>query len=145
MPEDSDGRRFLVANLGAARLGFDLNRITEVIPLARCARVPWGPAWLTGVISHQGRLLNVVDLGAFLEVAEPTPCRVAAVVDRPALGLALAVGQVSIVDERHAVRVSELKFYLPRSDWVLEALSTPETDFHHLDVDRVVEAIVENF
>ncbi len=144
-PSPDDGRRFLVADLGVARLGFDLARITEVLPLTRTARVPWAPAWVHGVLNHQGRLLTVVDLARFLEVGDPRPARVAAVVDQPSLSLALAVGTVAIVEARHAVRVTELKYYLPQSDWVVEALSTPDLNFHHLDVDRVVRGIVEAF
>lgn len=149
--------RFLVAAFGptghqavagaAAPLhcGFDVSLVTEVLPMTAVARVPWAPPWLAGVMNHQGRLLTLVDLGRFLGLNEATAPTVAMVVDRADLNLALCVCEVAIVEARDAVRVGQLKQFLPHASWITEALSTPGLDFQHLDLARVIDGIEEAF
>ncbi len=137
--------RYVVADLGPARFGFDVSLVTEVLPLARIARVPWGPHWVHGVMNHQGRLLTLVDLGQFLELADSAPPNLVAVVDRADLNLGLCVAGVEIVEARNAVKVSQIKQFLPHASWILEALSTAELEFQHLDLRRVIDGIEEAF
>ena len=145
MNEPSDQRRFLVADLGACRLGMDAQACVEVVPLPRCTRVPWAPAWVRGVLYKGGRLYTVVDLGRFLEVPGTTPPRVALLLDRDDVNLAFAAAGVAVVEGRTTVRVSELKLFVPRTEWILESLSTPDTSFQHLDLPAVVEGMVQAF
>jgi chemotaxis signal transduction protein len=109
------------------------------------ARVPWAPAWVAGVMNHQGRLLTLIDLGRFLEISECVAPAVAIVVDRIDLNLALCVADVAIVESIDAVRVAQVKQFLPQASWITEALSTPELEFQHLDLLRVIDAISEAF
>ncbi len=133
--------RFLVASLGAVQVGFDVSHVTEVLPLNAVARVPWAPRWVTGVMNHQGRLLTLVDLGRFLELAETPAPAVAVVIDRADVSLALCVAEVAIVEAREAVRIGQIKQFLPQAAWITEALSTPGLEFQHLDVERVLDGI----
>lgn len=140
-----DRLRFLVAELGPVRLGFDAASVTEVLPLPRCTRVPWAPPWVEGVVHHQGRVVTVVHLARFLGVPEPEPPTVGVLLDVREYDLALGVGGVRVIDGRHTVRVTELKYFLPEASWVVESLSTTDLDFHHLDVHRVVAGIEASF
>jgi chemotaxis signal transduction protein len=137
--------RFLVADLGACRLGVDAKTCVEVVPLPRCTRVPWAPGWVRGVLYKGGRLYTVVDLARFLEVPGGTEPRVALLLDRDDVNLAFAATGVAVVEGRTTVRVSELKLFVPRTEWILESLSTPDTSFQHLDLAAVVEGVVQAF
>jgi chemotaxis signal transduction protein len=137
--------RFLVVDLGSVHFGFDLEMATEVLTLPRCARVPWGPSWVRGVFNHQGRLYTVADLARFLEVIDPAEPEKVVLVDRSDLNLALAVRGVAVVEARHAVRITEVKHFMPHAAWITESLSTPTLDFQHLDLRRVTDGIEEAF
>lgn len=137
--------RFLVVDLGSVHFGFDLEQALEVHNLPRCARVPWGPAWVRGVFNHQGRLFTVVDLARFLEVVDPAEPERVVLIDRPDLNVALAVRSVAVVESRHAVRITEVKHFMPHAAWITESLSTPNLDFQHLDLRRVIDGIEEAF
>ena len=137
--------RFLVAALGPVHCGFDVSLVTEVLPMTAVARVPWAPPCLVGVMTHQGRLLTLVDLARFLGLSEAAAPTVAIVVDRPDLNVALCVREVAIVEARAAVRVGQVKQFLPQASWITEALSTPGLDFQHLDLARVIDAIEGSF
>lgn len=137
--------RFLVVDLGSVHFGFDLELTTEVLVLSRCARVPWAPPWVHGVINHHGQLFTVVDLARFLEVPDAAEPEKVVLVDRPDLNLGLAVRGVEVVESRHAVRITEVKHFMPHAAWITESLSTPTLDFQHLDLRRVVDGIEESF
>ncbi len=137
--------RFLVCDLGVTRLGFPVDSVTEVLGPRPLARVPWGPPWLAGVINHRARVHSVVDLGRFAEIPEAAAPSVFVLVDRPELNLAFGVAGVQVVERRTTVQVTELRYYVPEAAWILEALSTPEFEFHVLDLEGVVDAVVERF
>ena len=140
--------RYLVADVGVVHLGFDVELVSEVLPLSGVARVPWAPRWVYGVMNHQGRLLTLVHLARFLELGEAAEVQdrgVAVVVDRPDLNLGLCVGSVAIVEARDAVKVSQIKQFLTQASWITESLSTPALEFQNLDLRRVIDAIEEAF
>jgi len=133
--------RFLVASLGAVQVGFDVSHVTEVLPLNAVARVPWAPCWVSGVMNHQGRVLTLIDLGRFLELADTPAPTVAILIDRADVNLALCVAEVAIVEARDAVRIGQIKQFLPQAALITEALSTPGLEFQHLDIERVLDGI----
>lgn len=135
--------RFLVLDHGAARFGFPVALVTEVLPLARVSRVPWSPRWLHGVMNHQGRLITLVDLGLFLGLPEPAPPNVVAVLDRPDLSLGLTAAGVAIVEARDVVQTGQVKQFIPQASWIVEALGTTDLSFQHLDLRRVIDGIEE--
>ncbi|MCA9561097.1 MAG: chemotaxis protein CheW, partial [Myxococcales bacterium] len=114
-----------------------------VFPLPPCARVPRAPKWLRGALLRQGSLVAVVDLGAFFERADSAQPQVCILIDDPELHVALAVAAVKVVEGRDTVRASEVKDYLPDPDWITESLSTPQFDFHRLDIGRVLAGLGE--
>lgn len=137
--------RYLVCDLGPTRLGFPVEAVTEVLPAVALARVPWAPAWVAGVLNHQGRIYTVVDLASLASVPDGAPPTVAVLVDHPELQIAFGVAGVEIVEARDAVKISELRYFLADTSWIVESLSTPELDFHRVDLDRVVDAVERAF
>lgn len=66
----------------ASKLGFvaggrhwlvDLDQVNEVVTVPALTAVPWAKPWFAGMASVRGMLYGCVDLGAYLEVAEPLP------------------------------------------------------------------------
>ncbi len=145
MPTSVDRRRYLVLDVGPTRLGFDVSAAREVFNLPTRARVPWAPPWVQGVAHRHGKLITLVDLGRFLDVPEPGVPQVGVLLDRGDLSLALVGTGVQVVDGRNAVRVTELRYFVPNSALVLESLSTPAFEFHHIDIEQVVFGIAEAF
>ncbi len=137
--------RYLVCDLGPTRLGFPVEAATEVLRADVLARVPWAPAWVAGVINHQGQIYTAVDLGRFAAIPETAPACVAVLVDHAELHIAFAVAGVEVVEARAAVQVSDLRLYLPDASWIVESLSTPDLDFHRVDLRRVVDAVEQAF
>ncbi len=54
------------------QLAVPLTDVRELLGVPRCTRVPGTRSWLLGLASVGGRLVSVVDLGAFLEVDHRT-------------------------------------------------------------------------
>lgn len=141
----TSARRFVVADVGCARFGLEVGRVLEVFPLPRCARVPHAPGWVRGAIVRTGRLVTIVDLGRFFELAGCSAPRVCVRLDDPDLGLAWAVGGVEVVEERDTVRSVDPRVVLPDPGWIADSLITPRFDFHRLDVPRVLAGVRERF
>ncbi len=97
------------------------------------------------MLNHQGRIYTAVDLARFASVPEAAAPRVAVLVDHPELQIAFAVAGVEVVEARAAVKITELRYFLPDTSWIVESLSTPELDFHRVDLDRVVDAVERGF
>ncbi len=55
-----------------AQLAVPLADVRELLGVPRCTRVPGTCSWLLGLASVGGRLVSVVDLGAFLQVDRRT-------------------------------------------------------------------------
>ena len=136
--------RFLVVETGPLALGLDAANTPEILPLGACARVPWAPPWVRGVVDHHGRLVTMVDLARFLGLDGAQP-RVAVHLDRVDLPLAFCVSAAHLVEARDAVRMQNIEHRLPQAGWVIEALSTPSLTFERLDLDRVLAALEAAF
>ena len=136
--------RFLVVETGPLALGLDAANTPEILPLGDCARVPWAPPWVRGVVDHHGRLVTMVDLAQFLGLDGAQP-RVAVHLDRVDLPLAFCVSAAHLVEARDAVRMHTIEHRLPQAGWVIEALSTPSLTFERLDLDRVLAALEAAF
>lgn len=136
---------YLVADVGATSLGFPVDGITEVLRPSGLARVPWAPSWTWGVASHHGRIYTLIDLARLAEVPDPPQPQVALLVDRPDLQLGIGVASVQVVEERAAVKLTDLRYHLPDASWIMESLSTTELSFHRLDLERVVASVLERF
>lgn len=65
------GLQYLAFDLVGATFALPLGSIREVDRLPPVASLPNTPPWLLGVSSLRGELLSVVDLSAFLGLAEP--------------------------------------------------------------------------
>ncbi len=138
-------QRFVVADLGGARFGLEVQRVREVFPLPACARVPHAPSWVLGAIVRGGRLLTIVDLARFFELPDPAQPTVCVHLDDAELSLAWAVAGVEVVEERHTVRSADPRVSLPDPGFVTASLLTPRFDFHRLDVPRVLAGVRETF
>lgn len=101
---DEPGRakttRWLVADVGPARLAVDAERALEVFVLPPCAPVPHAPRWVRGALVRAGQVVTVVDLGALVGLAERVgdDALLGVRLDDPELAVALAVVGVSVVD-----------------------------------------------
>jgi chemotaxis signal transduction protein len=138
--------RFLVADLGTARLGFGIDRVLEVFALTAMAGVPWSPPWVMGAVYRSGRVVTVVDLGRCLHFETVRPPTVGLLVEQPdGVAVAFAVGGVEVVEARHSVQITDVRLHLDDTEAIIASLSTPDFDFHHLDVDRVLTAVAEAF
>lgn len=148
--------RFVVVDLGGVRFGLEVDRVAEVFPLPACARVPHAPGWIRGATVRGGRLLTLVDLARFFELADaadaagqvsasrPAPA-VCVRLDDPELALAWVVDGVEVVEERDTARSVEPRVALPDPGFVLDSRLTPRFDFHRLDLARVLAAVREGF
>jgi purine-binding chemotaxis protein CheW len=65
-PRAAATRQVLVFSLAGEHYAFELACLTEVLPFARVAPVPGGPAALLGLINVRGELCSVVDLAQTL-------------------------------------------------------------------------------
>ncbi len=139
MPE-----QYIVANLGLLRCGFDARSATEALPLSRVARVPFSPRFIHGVMNHQGRLLTLVNLSRFFDLEDGEAPRIALVVDRQELSLGFCAVDVQVVEQRDVVRIPQVKPYLRDQSWITESLSTPNFEFQHLDLQRIIDSIEES-
>jgi len=137
-------RRFVVADLGGARFGLEVERVLEVFPLPPCARVPHAPPWVLGAIVRGGQLLTLVDLARFFELPDPAPPKVCMRLDDPELALGWAVSGVEVVAAR-LTRSVDPRVTLPDPGFVTESLLTPRFDFHRLDLPRVLAGVRERF
>lgn len=135
----------MVLDVGPARLGFDVESTREVFTLPQRARVPWAPHWVAGVAYRSGKLITLVDLGRFLEVPDPAVPLVGVTLDREDLDIALVGRGVQVVDGRNAVRISELRYFVPNTALIQESLSTAEFEFHRVDLDQIVLGVAEAF
>lgn len=143
--DDLTGLRFVVADVGCARFGVEVDRVLEVFALPECARVPGGPRWVKGAIIRGGRLVAVLDLGAFFRLADCAPPSTCVLIDDDEVAVAWAVGGVEVVEGRDTVRSIEPQVSLPDTDWIIDARLTSRLDFHRLDVARVLAGIRERF
>jgi chemotaxis signal transduction protein len=153
--------RHLVARRGPLWVGFDVSQVLEVFPLEALARVPRAPAWLVGVLQHQGRPLPVVDLARLAGVAAPAEAHLAVLLDHAEVPLAVVAEAVEAV--AHAVPDTECKaadFSKESAEcarliacWQADAhaaegpvrhgLRAPNgLRFHLLDADRVVAIVM---
>lgn len=147
MPFESGpaSRRFVVVDVGPARFGLDVERVLEVFALPVCARVPHAPAWVCGALVRGGRLVTVIDLGAFLALDGCLAPAVAVLVDDAEVAVAWAVGSVAVVEGRDAVRATGPRVALPDPGFIADSLQTPRFDFHRLDMARVLTGLRERF
>jgi purine-binding chemotaxis protein CheW len=59
----------LVFSLSDARYAVKTGDVAEVTPLRELTPVPCTPPFVRGVVNHRGRILAVLDLGKFFELA----------------------------------------------------------------------------
>lgn len=145
MTETHADLRFLVANLGPARLGFSVDRVVEVFALTAMAGLPWSPPWVLGAIYRAGRVVTVVDLAECLQLSDAEAPRVGVLVDHPEFAVAFAVSGVEVVEGRQTVQTTDIRFYLEDTETIVASLSTPQFDFHQVDLDRILNAVWEAF
>jgi len=62
----SAGVPALVFGLAQERYAIELQELTEVLPFARCIKVPGAPPLFRGVMNVRGELRSVVDLGRLI-------------------------------------------------------------------------------
>ncbi len=98
---------FLVARVGAERVGFAVDSVREVAPVARVATVPAALPALRGVMPLREHYVSVVSLAALLGggAAPPEAAPWAVVVRLRGADVALEVDEVETVVERAAVQV----------------------------------------
>lgn len=65
------GERFLAFDLAGATFALPLAHVREVDRLPPVTPLPHVPAWLLGAAALRGEIVSVVDLAAFLGLAEP--------------------------------------------------------------------------
>ncbi|WP_293777300.1 chemotaxis protein CheW [uncultured Oxalicibacterium sp.] len=62
---------FLLFRIGEDRYALDAAQIDIVLPLAPCKQIPGAPAWVAGLLVHQGRHVPVIDISM---LATGIPC-----------------------------------------------------------------------
>ena len=69
-PAESTGETadLLIFRLGDERYGIPVHNVREIYPLTKLTTVPRAPGFVAGVFSARGRILSVIDLGAFLDL-----------------------------------------------------------------------------
>lgn len=88
--------------LGREVYGIEVQHILEIRPAVRITRVPRVPEWVTGVVNLRGRILSVLDLRRFFDLAPAetkeedrvTPFLDLVVVETPAMEVALLAEDV---------------------------------------------------
>jgi chemotaxis signal transduction protein len=149
--------RHLLARRGPLWVGFEVSQVLEVFPLDAPARVPRAPAWLVGVVQHQGRPLPVVDLARIAGVSAPAPAHLAVLLDHAEVPLVVVAEAVEVVSDATPDTESEALDLTGQSDacrrlaaqWQVPGdgravvLCAPGGKrFHPLAADRVVEIVM---
>lgn len=57
---------FLLFSCGGVRYGLEAGEVAEVLALRRLQPIAQAPAWVSGIFSHRGELVPVLDLGMLL-------------------------------------------------------------------------------
>lgn len=91
----------VVVQVGSERFGISLGVLDEIVPLTPMAELPRLPAWFPGLIQVRGRLLSVLDLAAWFEVAGPSRPRHLAVLEGPRGQMGALVDAVIDILEVH--------------------------------------------
>ena len=79
---------------GGELYALPLPAVREVVEASVMVRVPRAPACALGAMSHHGRVVSVVDLGALLGDRPPRPPTLVLLLDHPRRRLALGVDAV---------------------------------------------------
>lgn len=156
-PQPPEPRCHLVVRLGPHHVAFDAEQVVEVFPLGPLARVPRAPAWLLGVVQHQGRPLPVVDLALHTGLSATAAGGMAVLLDHTEVPLAVRVEAVEAVeasgDDANAVPAPPAAAPTPdRPRWpdawhpagVASAARCAGDGrrYHLLDAERVIDAIL---
>lgn len=134
----------VVFKTALGHLSVPLDRTTEVFTLAQTTSVPWAPAWLTGLIRRQGRIITIVDLMSFLKLPNADGPTMATLIEHKSLTLALAAPHIEVVDTQNAEIIEGPRTFLPQSPLISRSLRTPKIELHELDLDQTVTAILES-
>lgn len=86
----------VVVEVGNERFGIRLPSLCGIVPVAETAELPGLPSWIFGIVQIRGRLLAVLDLAEWFNVASPSKPRHLVVVESRGRQLALLVD--SIID-----------------------------------------------
>ena|SRR5437868_3100100 len=55
---------FLLFRIGPDHYALDASQVAEVLPLTAVKRIPEAPAWVSGLLSHRGTVVPVIDVSA---------------------------------------------------------------------------------
>lgn len=69
---DNAAEIILIFSLGAERYAFPGEQVREVRPLGQITPLPGTPAFVAGLMNVRGRIVPVLDLCAFFDLASPT-------------------------------------------------------------------------
>ncbi len=131
-----------MAELGPGRVGFHLDRSEEILETPSLSRIPWAPSWVCGALYHAGALWTIVDLGRFLGVPGEGPLESIVLLRGGAARVGFGVRATELVEApKQAVVTLELR----RSEWIVDSLSNGVLDYHHIDLDAILAAILEAF
>ena len=65
---------FLLFRIGPDHYALDASQVAEVLPLTAVKRIPQAPAWVSGLLSHRGIVVPVIDVSA-LATGTPAAAR----------------------------------------------------------------------
>lgn len=65
---------FLLFGIGADRYALEAGEVIEVLPLTALKQIPGAPAWVSGLLTHRGGPVPVIDLSA-LATGTPAAAR----------------------------------------------------------------------
>lgn len=101
MPDTPETTRLLVFVIGGKSFGVEVDRIVHIMEGRRPVRTPRSPAYVEGIMDHQGEILPVINLPRRLGAPREDSARAHLITDLPGRG------RVAVTVEA-AVRVIDL-------------------------------------
>lgn len=72
--KNAKGTLYLQFTIGDQRFALDAREVVKVLPQRTLKPIAQAPAWVAGILAHQGALVPVIDLSA-LSFGQPAPAR----------------------------------------------------------------------
>jgi len=100
VPAGSPSSKVISFVLDSELMGFPLKYVEKVIEIEKFSFVPRSPSFLRGAISHQGKVIAVVDLRKFLGMEEPevTIDSKVLILDHPVYHIGLLVDRIERIE-----------------------------------------------